>query len=221
MRRAGAAPGHPDAETRLRILDAATRLFAERGFRKVTVREICRDAEANVAAVNYHFGDKLGLYREVLRPVIDAICATTAEARRAGEGQPPPERLRRYLIVYVRRVLLDAGHTVAHRLISLELADPTPLFDELIDRGLRPRIEYLSALAAELIGCPPSDPRVSKTVASIQSQTIFYFPHPLSSRLGLAQQLTPGEVDRIAAHIADFSLGGIAAVARAAISAAS
>ena len=167
------------------------------------MREICTRRAANVAAVNYHFGDKLGLYREVLQPVIAAVRATTEEARRAGEGFPPAERLRRYLLVYLRRVLVDGGgHTVTHRLISLELADPTPLFDDLIDGGMRPRIEYLTALAAEMIGCPRSDPRVARTVASIQSQMVFYFPHPLSSRLGLAQKLTPDEVDRIAGHIA-------------------
>jgi AcrR family transcriptional regulator len=216
VRRGSAALRHPDAETRDRILEAATRLFAERGFRKVTVREICSEAAANVAAVNYHFGDKLGLYKEVLQPVIAAIRATTEEARRAAEGFPPAERLRRYLLVYLRRVLVDrGGHTVTHRLISLELADPTPLFDDLIEGGMRPRIEYLSALAAEMIGCTRSDPRVARTVASIQSQMVFYFPHPLSSRLGLAQRLTPDEVDRIAGHIAEFSLAGIAAIARA------
>ena len=41
-----------DRETRFRVLQAAERLFAERGFKKVTVREICRAAKANVAAVN-------------------------------------------------------------------------------------------------------------------------------------------------------------------------
>jgi TetR/AcrR family transcriptional regulator, regulator of cefoperazone and chloramphenicol sensitivity len=213
VKRAAAVLRHPDLETRLRILEAATRLFAERGFRKVTVREICSEAGANVAAVNYHFGDKLGLYAEILRPVIAAIRATTEEARRAGEGLPPAERLRRYLTIYLRRVLLDAGRKVTHRLISAELADPTPLFDELVEQGMRPRIEYLSAVAAELIGCGLDDPRVAKTVASIQSQTIFYFPHPLSTRLGLTEKLTPEEVDRIGRHIAEFSLGGIAAIA--------
>jgi TetR/AcrR family transcriptional regulator, regulator of cefoperazone and chloramphenicol sensitivity len=212
--RSSALQRQPDAETRDRILEAATRLFAERGFRKVTIREICHDAAANVAAVNYHFGDKLGLYREVLHPAIDAIRATTDEARRAGEGHPPTERLRRYLSVYLRRVLVDAGHSITHKLISREMSDPTPLFDELIEQGMRPRIDYLSSLVAELIGFPAADPRVAKTVASIQSQTIFYFPHPLSARLGISQKLTAEEADRIAEHIADFSLGGVRAVAR-------
>src|SRR6201982_1165286 len=96
-----------DLETRSRLLATATRLFAARGFRKVTVREICREARANVAAVNYHFGDKRGLYREVLSSAIETMRATTEVARQAGEGQTPEERLRRYIRVFLQRV---AGH---------------------------------------------------------------------------------------------------------------
>src|SRR5213083_1343520 len=98
-----------DRETRERLLRTAARLFADRGFKRVTVRDICRTARANVAAVNYHFGDKLGLYREVLQIAIDAVRATTDAGRKAGEGQPPEEKLRRYLSVFLRRVMTP-GH---------------------------------------------------------------------------------------------------------------
>ena len=70
-----------DLETRDRLLKAAEQLFAERGFKNVTVRDICRVARANVAAVNYHFGDKMGLYREVLQIAIDAVRETTEAGR--------------------------------------------------------------------------------------------------------------------------------------------
>ena len=95
-----------DTETRERLLKAAERLFAERGFKNVTVREICRAARANVAAVNYHFGDKLGLYREVLQHGDRRRCAGPPTRRaRPAQGQPPEEQLRRYISVFLHRVL--------------------------------------------------------------------------------------------------------------------
>ena len=204
--------GH-DAETRERLLKSATRLFAERGFKRVTVRDISRAARANVAAVSYHFGSKLGLYREVLRAAIDALRSTTEEAREAGHGCDADEKLRRFVRVHLRRILASDRDDSIHRLINREVADPTPMLDELVEQGLRPRIEYLSGLVAELLGCPVDDPRVMRSVASIQSQSVAYLPNPLAARLGVKSRLTPAEVEEVARHIAEFSLAGLRAIA--------
>jgi TetR/AcrR family transcriptional regulator, regulator of cefoperazone and chloramphenicol sensitivity len=204
-----------DTETRARLLKAAERLFADRGFKKVTVRDICRVARANVAAVNYHFGDKLGLYREVLQSAIEAMRATNDAARRAGAGQSPEEQLRRSIAIFVHRVLAPGNDTV-HKLIHREMNDPTPALDALVEQGVRPRIEYLSGLIGEMIGCAPGDQRVLRCVASVQAQTIAYLPNPIAARLGLANQLDAETLDEIAEHIAAFSLAGVHAVGRAA-----
>jgi AcrR family transcriptional regulator len=215
LRRAAAAGRrNRDLETRERLLAAAERLFADRGFRKVTVREICRTAGANVAAVNYHFGDKLGLYREVLQGAIDLMRATTDAARQAGAGRRPDERLRRYIMTWIRRLLASDDHLWLHRLITREINDPTPALDTLVEQGVRPRIEYLSRLVAEILDAAPSDERVLRCVASIQAQAVAYLPNPIAARLGLAFKPSRANIEAVAAHIADFSIAGVHAAGR-------
>jgi AcrR family transcriptional regulator len=65
-----ASPG-----TRMQILDAAERLFAERGFRGTSIRAITDLAGANLAAVGYHFGSKAELLAAVARRVVEPINA--------------------------------------------------------------------------------------------------------------------------------------------------
>ena len=202
-----------DTETRDRLLNAAERLFADRGFKRVTVRDICRAARANVAAVNYHFGDKLGLYREVLQSAIDTMRATNDAAREAGAGQTAEEQLRRYIAVFIRK-LLGPGSDTVHKLVTREMNDPTPVLDALVEQAVRPRVDYLSRLIAEIIGCAPTDQRVLRCVASVQAQSIAYLPNPIATRLGLANKPTAANLADIAEHIAEFSLAGVHAVGR-------
>jgi AcrR family transcriptional regulator len=63
----------PSEITRERILNAAERLFADRGYEETSIRAIVAKARVNQAAINYHFGGKDGLYREVLRSAIRAL----------------------------------------------------------------------------------------------------------------------------------------------------
>jgi AcrR family transcriptional regulator len=202
-----------DRETRERLLRTAARLFADRGFKKVTVRDICRTARANVAAVNYHFRDKLGLYREVFQLAAETLRSTTEAAKAAADGCAPDEKLRRFVQVQLRRMLGVERDDWIHRLINREIADPTPAFDTLVDHGLRPRLEYLSTIVAELLDCPVQDPRVMRSVISIQTQAVAYLPNAIGARIGIKGKLTAAEIDEVARHIADFSLGGIRALA--------
>ncbi len=202
-----------DRETRERLLAEAARLFADQGFRKVTVREICRAAAANVAAVNYHFGDKLGLYREVLQQAIDGMARTNESARASGEGRPPEEKLRRFLVIFLTQIL-KPEHAVHHRLVQREVQDPTPVLDALVQQGIRPRLDYLAGVVAEMIGAPATDGRVLQCVGSINAQAIIYMPNPIATRLGYEFKSTPADIDQAAEHIAAFSIGGVRAVGR-------
>jgi AcrR family transcriptional regulator len=202
-----------DLETRQRLLEAAAQLFARRGLNDVTVREICRAARANVAAVNYHFHDKLGLYTAVARTAIDAIRGTSDIARQAGEGTSAEQKLRIYTKVFLERIAANGRDAWIHQLISREMSEPTPAFELIIRQAIRPRIEYLSGLVSELLGCPSDDVRVSRCVASIQSQFLFCLT-PGVGRVFPRLNLTPTTIDELADHIAEFSLAGIRALDR-------
>lgn len=202
-----------DLETRDRLLKAAAQLFADRGFKKVTVRDICRSARANVASVNYHFGDKTGLYREVLQMAIDTMRGTNDAARDAGQGLPPDERLRQYIKVSMCRVMSAGAGTWISRLIHREMTDPTPTFDAIVEQAFRPRVDDLAAMVADILGCPIDDPRVSQCVASIHAQWMLFVPNPIASRLRAKLQLRTDDAATLAEHITTFSLAGIHALA--------
>ncbi len=208
-----AAARPSDRETRDRLLHAAERLFADRGFKHVTVREICRAARANVAAINYHFGDKLGLYREIVQTAIEHMRATTEAAKEAGVGHAPDEQLRRYILIVNRR-LLAATDGPLHRVIAREMYDPTPAIDELVEQGLRPRLDYLISVVARVLDSDPGDPRVMRCAASINVQTIAYLPNPIAERVGMPVKLTGNRIEEVASHIAEFSLAGLDAIRR-------
>ena len=203
-----------DLETRERLLSAASRLFAERGFAKVTVRDICRRARANVAAVNYHFHGKAGLYEEVLRSAIQTMRGTTEEAQRAGAGRPPAAQLEAFVAIFLQRVV-EGRNSWIHQLMMHELSDPTPALDLVVDQVLRPRMAYLTAIIASLIGCAEDDPRVARCLMSVQAQI-----HALLVKNPIADRLVPDRrpatadgVPTIAHHITRFSLAGIQAMA--------
>jgi AcrR family transcriptional regulator len=201
-----------DRETRDRLLDAAARLFGERGFDSVTVRDICHEARANVAAVNYHFGGKAGIYEEVLRTAIRAMQATTEEMQEAGRGQPPTDQLRACIHIFLTRVA-SAGSNWIHQLMLREVANPTEAFDLVMKEALQPRMAYVRTVIAAIIRCDVDDPRVGLCLMSVQSQLFFLLNNRASAPLR-APRLTPGDADALARHIACFSIAGVRAIAR-------
>ena len=202
-------------ETRQRLLNVAAEFFAEQGFNHVTVREFCQVAGAIVAAVNYHFRDKLGLYKEVVEMAAKAMHRSKVDVIEAAEGLAPEDRLRTYIRLTLHRLLGPEENTWMEKLIARELMDPTPALDLIVEKGIKPTSQRLGRMVAELLGTSLDDVRVWQCFLSIQAQCLFYKTgKPISVRMSPPGfKYTPEIIDGLAHHIAEFSLAGIRAIA--------
>ena len=194
------------ALTRDKLIEAAGQVFAERGYQAATIREICRRAGANVAAVNYTFGDKMGLYTEVLRDSVRA--AQTAVMRAALDSSLSPEETIRGVIRARLMNLCGGTRPDWHfRLVMHEFSHPTPAMARVVDEGMRPIYDRVRKAVGKILGLPADHETTRLSVNSIVGQILFYtFSQPVLARLQPELKLTPDQLDRIADHIADFSL---------------
>src|SRR5256712_11769587 len=142
------APSAGSRNTRQRLLEAAGEVFAERGFRDATVQEICRRADANIAAVHYHFADKEQLYRAVIRYAEG--CAADSHPADIAPDTPAEDRLRGHIESFLLR-LLDEGHpTWLGKLMAREMSQPTPALDVIVQEKIRTAYRRVDAILREL-----------------------------------------------------------------------
>ena len=202
-----------DLVTKERVLEAAEELFIERGYNHVTVRDICRAAGANVAAVNYYYRDKLGLYQEVLMKVIECAHEVAKSAHEGKAGSSAEERLRHYVRTFMGQVLNNGLKCRAGKLMAHEMADPSPAFDLIIEKAIRPNSARVATLVSELTGLPPDDPKVGICVGCIQTQ-IAGFTGPVADRMVPGGRFTGEIIDFVPGQVVEFSLAGMRAIAR-------
>jgi len=200
----------PD-ETRLQLLEAAGAVFAEAGFRNATVREICRRAGANIAAINYHFGDKENLYTEVLRYSHGKTLAKYPPLLGVTENAPPEKKLRAFVLSLLLRIF-DTGPTSWHgQLMAREMIDPSAALDSLVEERIRPMAGQLSQIIGEILNRPPTDERVWLCSFSVVSQCTFYkHCRPVMVRLFPKNpELDAAGIEELADHITKFSLAAL------------
>jgi len=205
--------GEGSARTRDRLLDAAESLFAARGFRATSVRNITAEAACNVAAVNYHFGGKVNLYREMFHRRLVAlrdqrVSSIRRAMAKAGSRAGLETLLRAFTMAFLEPHLDQSGGRRLMQLFSRELLDP----------HLRPgtlRREMVEPVQRELGGamrslCPGLDERSARRCShSLIAQLVHVVQ--LRRAPGVAREAIQAELSFPAAvsHIVQFSAAGI------------
>jgi TetR/AcrR family transcriptional regulator, regulator of cefoperazone and chloramphenicol sensitivity len=205
-------PKAPD--TRERLLQAAGEVFARSGFRDATVREICQLADANVAAVNYHFGNKEGLYSSVLKYALRSAMQKFPLDMGLQENSTPLERLSAFVRSFLLRIL-DEGRPAWHgKLMAREFADPTTALDQVVEEIVQPLQARLGEIIRKFLQTSGTDEVVQLSVMSIIGQCLYYYyARHILLRLD-AQKFGLINIERLAEHIIEFSLGGLKGLAR-------
>jgi AcrR family transcriptional regulator len=200
-------------KTRSRILDCACEVFAEKGYHAAKVADICERAGANVAAVNYYFGDKAALYTEAWQETFKKF---------AGPKPPdstitsPEEQLKIYIHSLIQNFTEQSDQGQFTRLYLMELANPTGLIHDIWHDLIEPRRQIVIGIIRKIMGTKATDETVLFCEMSIINQCRVLLTIRRSDlEYLLGQSLSPDLIKRMADHITRFSLAGIKAVATA------
>ncbi len=166
-------------ETREKLLRSAVRVFARHGFEGTGIRVVSADAGVNVALVGYHFGNKEGIYREVVMQVctlvqerLGAAMAVARNAMGVVDGEAAAEAACRLLDPLIDMVL-EPGTTDLARIMLHEQLDPGPGFDTFHQELTVPFVALLGELVARARRVPPSDEQRMSALAIMGMLLIF------------------------------------------------
>ena len=190
-------------QTREKLLGAAQQVFVERGYYDATIRDICQRAGLNIAMVNYHFRDKLGLYTEVLR--ISSMALKPEPLQHVDDASADPVSLLRDLVSMILRNMRKNEHAF-DVLMRQERLRPTPAMEYHIETAMRPAYLATCALIGRIFGLPAEHEKTRLATHSVIAQ-IKHFGEPER----LLSQLDPSilsnqTIESLADTIVEFAL---------------
>lgn len=198
--------------TRNRLLTAASRIFAEKGFQEATIAEICEQAKANIASVNYHFGDKESLYLESWRFAFNRELELYPPDGGLLGDATPEQRLAVRIKSLIRRMGDDNSYSFA--IIHKEMAQPTRLLADILEKEINPQRLQMFALLKECLGQAAGEQQIQYCHASIMGQCfqLLRLKHMQGARPFRSHPSDLSDIKAFAEHVVQFSLAGIHAI---------
>lgn len=204
-------------DTQERLLTAASEVFAEKGYHDATVEDICKRADANTAAINYHFGSKDRLYAKVWRHAFDVANEAYPPEGGLGPDAPPEERLAGTIRSLVAKTVDPGRLGDVGKLLVREMVNPTDVIEQVKHDAIQPLHDRTNRLMAELLGPKASKQQILFCEMSIIHQCITVGMGIFKGKLPphLRFDMPPDKlVEELSEHIIHFSIGGIKALRR-------
>lgn len=196
--------------TRAHLLNTAGQVFAEVGYAAASSKEICRRAGANVAAVNYHFGSKDGLYEAVLIEAHRQIVSVDELLALTDTSADPRAKLGAvitHLIGHAPRSVESWGTRVLIR----ELVTPSHLVPALVRQAIKPKAEVLRQVVAAILQLPVDHPAVQSglMLSVLPCVVLTIAPPSLRGTMLPALERMPSD---LAADVVRYVLAGLDAL---------
>ncbi|MGZ0078472.1 CerR family C-terminal domain-containing protein [Methylomonas sp. YC3] len=205
------APENSETEThdaRSRLVMAALRLFAEKGYKAASTREICDAAGANISAIRYYFGDKAGLYRAAFfESMGDTPCGSDVAAY---ADLPLPEVLTRFFSEFLEPLKKGEELGLVMKLHFREMIEPTGAWQQEIDAEIKPQHESLVLLLKEHLGLSHIDEDLHRLVFAMIGMAVhFYVGQDVISVISPQILNSPQNIDVLTERLAGYALAMI------------
>jgi AcrR family transcriptional regulator len=200
----------PSDITRDRILKAARSLFADRGYQDTSIRAVVAKARVNQAAINYHFGGKDGLYREVLRAAIRALTEHQLAHAEEMKGMSRENALVEFVKYQLRPLAARDQITQHYRLFNWETVRPTTVYRDIISEEATPFLGFAIDLMRRFM--PNTDQR-TPTMAAIWlvgQCAIFVRNREQLANPPVSLNLDDAAVERLTDLVSAWALSGLA-----------
>ena len=196
-----------------RMLDEAEALFAEKGFHAVTVREITHAAHCNLAAVNYHFGNKHNLYVEVFRvrwmPRARRVQACFKDVLSTQDERSLAGIVHALAEAFLKGPLTDDERLRHSQLMIREMAKPGLAADMLVDEVIKPFFGELVILLGPYLPENAERERVMLDIVSIFAMVIYFNFARLPIMRVTGEEYDDAFKERLVEHIVRFCLTGL------------
>jgi len=200
-------------DARSRLVLAALRLFAEKGYEAATTREICDAAAANISAIRYYFGDKAGLYRVVFtEPMGETKCHTNIATY---SDLPLAEALGRFFTEFLDCLKMGEEIRLVMKLHFREMIEPTGIWQQEIDTEIKPQHEALVAMLKEHLGLQRIDADLHRLAFAIVGMAVyFYVGQEVVAAISPQLLSSPKVIDVLAERLAGYAVSMIEGEAR-------
>ncbi|QGM98855.1 TetR/AcrR family transcriptional regulator [Methylocystis parvus] len=196
--------------TRAALIKAAVSVFSEHGYEGGSVRLITRRAEANQAAINYHFGGKEGLYRAVLEAAAEALEKESFLDAEGLDRLPPEDALRLYLRQFLSPLVKRDRVSQYLRLYTWESVRPSAVFKSFFE-ARPPRIFRLAERVVRRFS-PEDAPREEVAIRTLwlAQQPIFFVRETeLLAMAPFGLDFDAAGLERLVDALARLSLAGL------------